>query len=444
MPVYTSHLVDFHGLQIESRIRQERQRKGLSLRDMAARTQISAARLSNIETGKKVPDVEEVTQIAAALEVPIVALVPPSVQHHYLIKRAKHLSDEPPIARRLMGPEPGPERHHNSVWPLADAFVGKQMEPVLAHIQPLPDDVLHYISHDHEEFMFVLRGEVESFLQTNDGLKTERLRPGDCVYFRSYLPHCHRSATASPAETLNVIYSLRGGIDLDSDELGASPHHFYRRGVYGNVLKEVAEKIALLRRARGLTVAELAQMVGLKPRQLAHIERGETTPDLALLHRLSVKFRRPLEYFFATTLESQPSYFVQRGDKVSELPTRERRTDGERSDATNVFRALASGFPGRGVHPYYVQIRTREPALLRPEEHPGQEFIYVLDGEIELVTYVGDEQVTEILRPGDALFLESSAPHLLRGHSRNPYADTSAEIIDVFWVPLGEDYLFTH
>jgi hypothetical protein len=31
---------------------------------------------------------------------------------------------------------------------------------------------------------------------------------------------------------------------------------------------------------------------------------------------------------------------------------------------------------------------------------------------------------------------------LLRGRSRNPYATTNAELLAVFWSPLGEDYLF--
>ncbi len=48
----------------------------------------------------------------------------------------------------------------------------------------------------------------------------------------------------------------------------------------------------------------------------------------------------------------------------------------------------------------------------------------------------------EILHAGDALYLDSSVPHRINGQSRNPYAATSAEIIKVFWCPLGERYLF--
>lgn len=87
-------------------------------------------------------------------------------------------------------------------------------------------------------------------------------------------------------------------------------------------------------------------------------------------------------------------------------------------------------------------MKASPPESVTLHEHHGQEFIYVLDGEVELVTRVGEEEIVEPLRPGDSVFLESSVPHLLRGRSRNPYAETSAQVIVVFWNPLGESYLF--
>jgi hypothetical protein len=34
-------------------------------------------------------------------------------------------------------------------------------------------------------------------------------------------------------------------------------------------------------------------------------------------------------------------------------------------------------------------------------------------------------------------------PHFVRGVTRSPYSQISAEVLDVFWCPLGETYLFT-
>src|SRR5262249_51524059 len=156
MPVYSSHLLDYQGLQVCDRIREERQRKGHTLRQMARRLGISPAQLSKIETGRTTLDLAKLQQIAGALEVPLSSLFPRGREYHYLIRRGEHVSSEKPMARELMGPEPGPRVHHNPVWPLAERFVGKHIEPVMAEIRPLAEKDLHFIGHDHEEFMFVL------------------------------------------------------------------------------------------------------------------------------------------------------------------------------------------------------------------------------------------------------------------------------------------------
>jgi transcriptional regulator with XRE-family HTH domain/quercetin dioxygenase-like cupin family protein len=439
MPVFSSHLLNDPGVQVGQRIREERARRGLTLRELATQLEMSAAKLSNVETGKVSVDLGELSRVATALHVSVASLFPKTRLRHYYIKRAADVAAAPGVNRELTGPDGGPERHHNPVRPLADPFVGKHIEPVLAEIRPLDDKDVHFISHDHEEFVFVLLGEVETLLKTNDGIVKESLKAGDAMYFRSNLPHCHRSAGGNPAETINVIYSLRG-IDPHDSELGLPGRRYYRRGVYADASREASEKIALLRRTHGVTLAELASELNIGVRQLANIESGEKAPDVDLLLRVARRFRRPIEYFFATTLDAQP-YFIQRGGDLPSVTPRHRRVASDSVNASpNVFRPLAAGFAERGMHPFYVQV-TAGPAQGKPHEHHGQEFVYILNGELELVTYDGDE-TSEILRPGDALFLESSVPHLLRGYSRNPYASTYADLIAVFWSPLGEDYLF--
>ncbi len=443
MPVFNLHLLDYRGLGIGRRVREHRLRKGYTLADLAQRIGMSQAKLSNIETEKTSLDLAELVQIAQVLEVSLPAFVPRGRLSHYFVKRGAELKTERPIARPLLGPEPGPAMHHNKFWPLAEPFVGKHMEPLAVQIHPLGDDELRFICHDHEEFMFVLRGTVETRLRTNDGLSVQQLRPGDCMYFRSNLPHCHRSLSSEPADTLTVIYSLRGAIDPNDGEPGSAGPRFFRRGIYGDPVREAAEKIALLRRSRGLTLAALARNVGLSARQLAAVESGEKAPDLHLLLHLAREFRRPLEYFFATTVESQPHHFIQRAADIAKVPVSQRKgSAGSSGGDAHVFRRLASGFLDAGMHPYYVQVRSGHADGMITHEHHGQEFIYVLDGELELVTFVENEEVVEPLRAGDSVFLESSVPHLLRSQARNPFSTTSAEVIDVFWSPLGESYLF--
>jgi len=94
------------------------------------------------------------------------------------------------------------------------------------------------------------------------------------------------------------------------------------------------------------------------------------------------------------------------------------------------------------MYPYFERILNVDLESLRLHEHHGHEFTFVLDGQLELTTYAGDKLVRETLRAGDSCYIDSSVPHLFRGQTLNPYSQTSAEAIIVFWCPLGESYLF--
>jgi transcriptional regulator with XRE-family HTH domain len=122
---------------------------------------------------------------------------------------------------------------------------------------------------------------------------------------------------------------------------------------------------------------------------------------------------------------------------------------GDRSIPFEVVMTLARAFgqppiaefPAKQMYPYFLRLLNVDIEMLLHHEHHGQEFIYVLEGELELTTYSGD-RAPEILRAGDACYLDSTVPHLLRSWTRNPYSETSAEVLAVFWCPLVEDYLF--
>jgi len=68
--------------------------------------------------------------------------------------------------------------------------------------------------------------------------------------------------------------------------------------------------------------------------------------------------------------------------------------------------------------------------------------MYVLEGQLEVTTYAEQRLVTEVLRPGDSWYLDSSVRHFVRGFTRSPYSQISAEVLNVLWCPLGEGHLF--
>jgi mannose-6-phosphate isomerase-like protein (cupin superfamily) len=79
---------------------------------------------------------------------------------------------------------------------------GRKMEPFLVRLQPLLDRNVVRNSHEGEEFLFVLSGKVEVFLDKYSDVLSE----GDCIYYNSTIPHHVHSAEEREALILAVIY----------------------------------------------------------------------------------------------------------------------------------------------------------------------------------------------------------------------------------------------
>ncbi|RPJ41038.1 MAG: cupin domain-containing protein, partial [Deltaproteobacteria bacterium] len=62
------------------------------------------------------------------------------------------------------------------------------------------------------------------------------------------------------------------------------------------------------------------------------------------------------------------------------------------------------------MEPFHVQFEVKNKEDLVSLTHKGEEFLYVLEGQLEF-TYEGE---TISLDPGDSLYFDSSAPHAFR------------------------------
>jgi transcriptional regulator with XRE-family HTH domain len=444
VPLYSSHLLKYEHLRLGERIRQARQGRGFTLKELATAIHTSAARLSQIENERIRLDVPEVIALAAALQVGLDTLVPPDVNVPYQLARDADVRAHAAPTRFAAADHEGSVKSVHSYWPLADLFVGRHLEPVLGQISPIAEHDLQFCYHDEEEFVFALRGSLEFNIKTPDGMCRETLGRGDCVYFRSDLPHAFRSLDAEPAETLHVFCSpsaaITGGVDADHHRAIA-----YTQTDGGDDLKrQVGEKLKLLREARGWPLARSARVMDLSDRQVMAIERGDRDMPLDAVLKLARALGKPLRELIGLAAVTPPYYFVQRSQGISEIPSRKRRTPVERPNVprSKTCQPLASGFPAREMHPHFLRLLNVDLGTLTMHEHHGQEFIYILEGELELATYTGDRRVREVLHAGDSCYIDSTVPHLLRSRTRNPYSETSAEVIDVFWCPLGESYLF--
>jgi DNA-binding transcriptional MerR regulator/quercetin dioxygenase-like cupin family protein len=166
------------------RFRRLRQKRGLSLAQVARATSVSVGFLSALERGQMRSSIATLRRIARFYKTNIVSLFDTNGDAPALVRPSerKILESNAKVRMELL------------------AWGNTVMEPHLFRIKPGGGSGESY-SHEGEEFLHVLRGEFEIWLH-NQG--HYRLRPGDSLYFESSTPHRWKNPGRSEAWLLWV------------------------------------------------------------------------------------------------------------------------------------------------------------------------------------------------------------------------------------------------
>ncbi|TCF98646.1 DNA-binding protein [Paraburkholderia strydomiana] len=170
-----------------------RKQLGLSLQDLADRTELTKSYLSKVERGMSVPSVAVALKLSKALHVEVDRLFgEDSVQEAITVVR---------VADRIpMGQQQADRRMQTRYEVLAARAGHKRLLPFM--ISPAKDfAVSEFKEHDGEEFLFVHRGKIEIDFASHK----VALSAGDAVYFNAQIPHRMRSVGAQIAEVLLVV-----------------------------------------------------------------------------------------------------------------------------------------------------------------------------------------------------------------------------------------------
>jgi len=178
-----------------ARIRTAREMRGLTIEDISSRTGIDVKTLKSIESSEMVPPLGQLIRLGKALDMKMGYFISPGVDKPItVVRKGKGQA----VARH--GKKKG-EQHGYSYESLAPEKANRMMEPFIVTL--LPTDTQEFSSHDGQEFLFVLEGEV----QVQVGNRAEFLHPGDAAYYDSNQPHLVKSATKTKATILAVLYT---------------------------------------------------------------------------------------------------------------------------------------------------------------------------------------------------------------------------------------------
>jgi transcriptional regulator with XRE-family HTH domain len=175
---------------VGARVRECRQRRGLSLRALASALGISASALSQIETGRTSPSISRVHQIATELNIPLSALFAPVLETPQVEEDttgatlSSSVSYDPSICFQRATETPAIQLDNGIRWERVSpkesdglAFLKLVFEPGAGYSE--------YLRHNGREIVYVIDGQLTFHL----GFATHEVSEGDSIMFPSTTPH---------------------------------------------------------------------------------------------------------------------------------------------------------------------------------------------------------------------------------------------------------------
>ena len=187
----------------------------------------------------------------------------------------------------------------------------------------------------------------------------------------------------------------------------------------------VGSKIKGLRESKKLTIEEISERSGLSADQIHSIENDEFLPSLGPL----IKIARALGVRLGTFLDDNDEL----GPVVCRAEDRERdRSISFSNDTADArknmeYHSLAKQKAGRHMEPFIIDIQASEEKNFKLSAHEGEEFIYVMEGDVEIE--YGKKKYA--LKEGDSIFYDSIVEHHVHGATGK-----SAKILAVVYIPF--------
>ena len=173
--------------------------------------------------------------------------------------------------------------------------------------------------------------------------------------------------------------SQENGTVLEAEKLPDDPlRHSVDPDAAEDLLAEahLGQRIKRLRLKRSMGLVELGRQTGLSASFLSQLETGRVVPTLRNLARVALVFGKDLSYFFDSG--ENGVFRVQRGkDRVrlpmgSPEPNYIAESFGILIPEGGLRPCLAEFLPGEDKSPFF------------PQQYPGVEMGYVLDGELDI------------------------------------------------------------
>lgn len=180
----------------------------------------------------------------------------------------------------------------------------------------------------------------------------------------------------------------------------------------------VGDRVRTVRQEKGLTITDVSRRTGLAEAYLQQVEGQAVSPPLGVLIKIAKALDMRLGRFISTG-EVKSSTIVRKDER--RVISRFTSARGDQYGYT--YESLAADKKDREMEPFIVTL-VPSGAKEALSTHGGQEFIFVLEGAMEVIL----KDRSDVLYPGDSIYYDSTVPHLVRCHG-----DKDAVILAVLY-----------
>jgi mannose-6-phosphate isomerase-like protein (cupin superfamily) len=172
-------------------------------------------------------------------------------------------------------------------------------------------------------------------------------------------------------------------------------------------IRQIAERIRVLRDIAQLSPEACAQDLAVPVETYRGYESGTKDIPASFLYQVAGKFHVELSSLLTGEEPRLRVYAVTRAGRGVRV---DRRKDYG-------YQSLAFNFMDKKMEPFLITVETRPESDPIPlNTHPGQEFTYVLEGDLKVVVE-GHEM---LLSPGDSVYFDARHSHGMKAVGNAP------------------------
>lgn len=170
----------------------------LTIEDLAERSDLDIEQIRSIESNENIPSLAPLVKIARALGVRLGTFLDDDTELGPVVSRHGTRVDSIRFSGKTQQKD-----GHLDFFSLAEQKAGRHMDPFIIDIEPNSDTQQKLSSHEGEEFIFVIEGN----LLIKYGKTEYRLNKGDSIYYDSIINHLVLADNNLPAKILAVVYT---------------------------------------------------------------------------------------------------------------------------------------------------------------------------------------------------------------------------------------------